>query len=502
MLLQLIAFSPIVFLIVALGILKKPAHFAAPLGLLLAALLAVSGWHMEWPRALGAIFEGAAFALWPIMIIVLAAMFTHRLAEATGTIKRIQSNLSSVTTDKRLQVLILAWGFGGFLEAVAGYGTAVAIPAAILIAVGFRPIFAAIVCLIANTVPTAFGAVGVPVSTLAALTQLDPSKLSFVIGLQLLPFILLLPFVLVAITGGSIKAIKGVAGVCLVSGVSFAIPQLLAAYYLGPELPALLGSICSLMATVVYAAVRKEPERDAVVHQSPSVSLWENIQAWLPYTFILILIIGSSKLFPAINHPLSSVKTAMTFLEGGNTIEFKWISSPGVLIILAGTLAALIQGERPLSIGRIFIGTVIKLKKSAIVVICILATARVMDYSGMIGSISTTFVAIAGNAFPLFSPLIGALGTFVTGSDTSSNVLFGNLQVEIAHRIGIDEYWLAAANTAGATAGKMISPQSIAIATSATGLIGQEGKILQSTLPYCLGYVVLLGLMVYGYTFF
>ncbi len=498
-----LALVPIIGLMLALGVFKVPAHWATPGAWLVTAVLALVFWQFAPATLLGATAEGAAFALWPIMLVIIAAILTYHLAEETGSLTTIKTMLTGITGDKRIQVLILAWGFGGFLEAVAGYGTAVAIPASILAILGFNPLFAAVISLIANTVPTAFGAVGIPVSTLAALTGLDPAKLSLAVGLQLTPFIILVPFALVMLTGGGFKALKGVWGITLVSGVSFAIPQLLAAAFLGPELPALLGAVVSLISTIVWARVF---HRDSVQSTDDSsgaaaapVTLQQGVLAWLPYLLILVIILLASKLVPPVNEALGHLKSTFVFFDGGRSVDFKWVATPGVLIILAAILGSLLQGAKPGRIVRTFGKTVWKLNQSTITVVSILAMAKIMDYSGMIGNLAQVLVAVTGSLYPLFAPMIGALGTFVTGSDTSSNILFGKLQMTVAQKTGLDAFWLAAANTAGATAGKMISPQSIAVATSATGLTGQEGKILSQTFLFCLGYVLILGVLVWAF---
>lgn len=242
-LLFFIALIPIVGLMISLGVLKIPAHKAVPSTLAVTILLAILVWKMPIVSAVTATVEGAAMAIWPIIVVIIAAVFTYNLSVYTNSMDVIKRMMTSVTTDNRILVLILAWGFGGFLEAIAGFGTAVAIPASILAALGFEPVFAAIICLIANTTPTAFGAVGIPVTTLAKVTGIDVGRLSYDVTLQLLILIVVVPVVLVMLTGKSVKAIKGVLGITLASGLSFAIPQLIAAKYLGAELPAILGSI-------------------------------------------------------------------------------------------------------------------------------------------------------------------------------------------------------------------------------------------------------------------
>ena len=248
-----IAMIPVLWLIVSLGLLKMPAHKTCSFTVILTLAIAIIFWKMKFLDGITATVEGMAIALWPILLVIVAALFTYNLAVETKTMDVIKKMLSSITTDKRIQVLILAWGFGGFLEAVAGYGTAVAIPASILASLGFNPLFAAVICLLANTVTTAFGALGIPVTTLATVTGLEVVHLSYVTSIQLAGFIVLIPFLLVILTEKSIKALKGVFGITLVSGITFAIPQIFIAKYLGADLPALVASICSMACTIVMA---------------------------------------------------------------------------------------------------------------------------------------------------------------------------------------------------------------------------------------------------------
>lgn len=503
----LIALVPIVWLIVSLGVLKLPAHKTCFFTAFLSLLIAIIFWKMPVIDGVTASIEGMAIALWPILLVIVAALFTYNLACETKTMDVMKTMLSSITTDNRIQVLILAWGFGGFLEAVAGYGTAVAIPASILASIGFNPIFAAVICLISNTVPTAFGAIGIPVTTLATVTNLDVIQLSYITSLQLAGFIMLIPFLLVILTERNIKAVKGVFLITLVSGASFAIPQIFIAKYLGAELPALIGSICSIICTIIMAKImnkNEEKSEDLTTDEDTEVvvkkvSVKEGILAWLPYILLCTLILITSPLVPSLNSFVGQFSSNIHIYSGDSTSTtgFSWINTPGMMIIIATVIAGFIQKLKFVYMARVFKNTVIQLKTSFITIMSIVAISKIMSHSGMTSSISFGLCAITGSFYPLISPLLGAIGTFVTGSDTSSNILFGGLQVEAAKSLSIDPYWIAAANTAGATAGKMISPQSIAIATSATGLIGQEGKIFSSTVKYCLGYVIILGLIVY-----
>lgn len=491
-----IAMIPVLWLIVSLGVLKMPAHKTCSFTVILTLAIAIICWRMKFIDGITATVEGMAIALWPILLVIVAALFTYNLAVETKTMDVIKKMLSSITTDKRIQVLILAWGFGGFLEAVAGYGTAVAIPASILASLGFNPLFAAVICLLANTVPTAFGALGIPVTTLATVTGLEVVHLSYVTSIQLAGFIVLIPFLLVILTEKSIKALKGVVGITLISGITFAVPQVFIAKYLGADLPALVASICSMACTILMA---KAMNKEKVETKEDKIGLKEGVLAWLPYILLCGLILIASPLVPSINSLLAKASSNIHIYTGDatSTTAFSWINTPGMMILIATFIAGLIQKLKFTYMLDVLKRTVIQLKTSFITIMSIVAISKIMSHSGMTSSISFGLCAITGSFYPLIAPLLGAIGTFVTGSDTSANILFGALQTEAAKSLSIDPYWIAAANTAGATAGKMISPQSIAIATSATGLIGSEGKILSTTVKYCLGYVIILGLIVY-----
>lgn len=490
-----VAVLPILWLMFSLGVLRLPAYKTCSATLIATLAIAIFGWwQMPVVEAVGAALEGGALALWPIMIVIIAAVFTYNLSIATGSMEIIKGMLSSITTDRRILVLIIAWGFGGFLEGVAGYGTAVAIPASILSAMGFNPLFASIICLVANTVPTAFGAIGIPVTTIASVTGLPVTEISFFAASQLTPFIILITFLLVMLTEKSVRGVKGVFFITLMSGISFAVPQLLVARYLGAELPCLAGSVSSMAVTTLIA---KTMYRHTSGEVTDGTTSREKFIAWLPYILIFVFIILCSSLFPAIKGALGSIKTTVA-IYGDHPFTFKWIATPGTLIILATFIGGMLQGESFGRIGGIFVNTCRQLALSAVTVVAIVAMAKVMAYSGMINTIAVVVANVTGSFFPLISPMIGALGTFVTGSDTSSNVLFGKLQLEIARQIGVDPRWLVAASAGGATAGKMISPQSIAVATAATGLIGSEGEILGQTVKVCIGYLMFYGVLTYA----
>jgi lactate permease len=506
----LVAFLPLLWLLFSLGYMKMAAHKACFISLIVSAIIAVVGWHMPAPFVLTSTLEGIVLAVWPILWVIVAAIFTYNVTMATGAMDKIKGLMSSLSGDRRIQALLIAWGFGAFLEAAAGFGTAVAIPTAILIGLGFNPFFASIICLIANTVPVAFGAVGLPVVTLAQVADLNLMQLTYDIALQLTPFVVLIPFGLVLILTKSLKGLKGVMGVALAAGLGFAIPQLLVARFVGPELTAILGSVVSMACVALMAKFSPPKEEWRFPNEEKSerrsvidTTFTEQIVAWSPYILLFIFILGSSSLVPPIAKLLGSVKSVVSIYEGpgGKPYAIQWLATPGTMIFLAAIIGGLIQGASLSKLLKLFGQTLVQLTKTAATVASIVAMAKVMGYSGMVSGIATALASLAGPFFPLIAPLIGALGTFVTGSDTSANVLFGGLQKQTALQIGADPHWVAAANTAGATAGKMISPQSIAVATSATGQGGNEGDILRVTIVYCLIYVVVLGIVVYAFSY-
>jgi lactate permease len=505
----LLAFIPLLWLLVSLGIMKMPAYKACIIGLVLSFVIAIVGWGMPFILSIRAALEGVVLALWPIIWVILAAIFTYNVTLKTGAMETIKGFMGSLSGDRRIQALIIAWGFGGFLEAAAGFGTAVAIPASILIGLGFNPFFAAVICLIANTVPVAFGAVGIPITTLAKVADVDVMQLTYYTALQLTPFVMVVPLALVLILTKSMSGLKGVVSTALVAGVSFAIPQLLVAKFIGPELTAIVGSIVSMFCTAMWARISPPKEdwkfpfedKAATTPQKTAVSLTDQMIAWSPYVLLFVLILGTSKFFPAINSTLGQVKSMLFIYNGpeGKPMGVDWLITPGTLIMIAAVVGGLVQGASITALVETFGRTVVQLQKTILTIVAIVSMAKVMGYSGMIAAIALALAKVTGPFYPVIAPAIGALGTFVTGSDTSANVLFGALQKQTALAIGADPTWVTASNTTGATAGKMISPQSIAVACSATGQEGQEGAILAVTIKYCIVYVIVVGVMVYAF---
>lgn len=500
----ILALAPIIWLMLALSVLKMPGYIACIITVIITALESILIWHFSPIYMITAALEGALNALWPICLVIVAALFTYNLSLETGAMEKIKKMLASVSTDQRVLALLIAWAFGHFMEGMAGFGTAVAIPAGILIALGMEPLPVVIGCLVVNSMPTAFGSVGVPTTTISNITGLDVVKLSAdTAKIELLIFCML-PFFLVFIIGKGFKAFKGMIGMIIVAAVSFIVPMFIFATFVGPELPDIIGAICSMIAIVVFARMRKGevPEeyraKSTDSADTSSLTLKEAVIAWAPFLLIFVLLVLTS-LVPFIKEPLSAIKSSFHIYLGNpdSKLTFTWINTPGVIIIISAVIGGLIQGASPALLAQVFAKTVKNNVKTIVTIMSVLATAKIMGYAGMTPDIAAFLVTATGTKFPLISPLIGTLGGFVTGSGTSTCVLFGPMQAETARAIGSDPSWLVAANTCGAGIGKMISPQGIAIGAASAGLTGSESKILSNVFKYCIVFVVIAGLLCY-----
>ena len=506
----LLAMLPIIWLIIALSGLKMAGHVACPIALIITAVEALFLWKQKIIDVLTGGLEGFAMAIWPICLVIVAAVFTYNLVVHTKNMELIKKMLTSVSKDKRILVLIISWGFGGFMEGMAGFGTAVAIPAGILCGLGFDPIFAAMICLVANTTPVAFGSIGIPTVTAANVTGFSPHMTASYVVLQLAIMVILVPFFLVFITGKHEGAkglgdYKEILFITLMSGVSFLIPQYLTAKFIGAELPAVIGSVCSMAVTIILAKVMlkgKSSKFDVEIEEKEderSLTVKDALVAWSPFILVLVFLLLTSTLVPAIHDPLSAIKSNVPIYtgEGAAPYTFTWVATPGVLILIAAFIGGLIQ---KCPIGEIFgvLGkTIVQMLKTIITIMAVLATAKIMGYSGMTQSIADFIVRVTGSFYPLVAPLIGSIGTFVTGSSTSSSVLFSKLQASTGAELNINQIWLVAANTVGSTAGKIISPQSIAVATAATATVGKESEILTKVIKYFVLFAVIYGLVCY-----
>ncbi len=391
------------------------------------------------------------FALYPICLIILAALFTYAVTVESGAMEKIRKGLAEVSSDRRVLALLIVWGLGTFMEGMAGFGTAVAIPAAVLVGIGFDPMKAVLMCLVANTTPTAFGSVGVPILTLARESGCDPGELFMVTALLELLVTAAGPFLVLLILDGW-RGLRGMWGYLLVADVAFLVPWLLTVRYIGCELPDVMGGI-SVMLSIGVIATRGRV----------SGNIGEQVKAWAPFGCV-VAVLGAAALLPQ---------------------DVKKFAPAGALIILAAMCGGLMQGLRLTRMLRLLGATAVKYRKAFITIVSVLVIARVLERAGVIGLLADGLVSVAGDAYPFFATAVGALGGFLTGSGTNSSVLFGKLQVNAATAIGAKPALLAAANMMGAGIGKMVCPQSIAIGVAAAGLGAGGAKfVLRRVLPY------------------
>ena len=471
---------------------------------------------------LWSVVEGLLKACFPIILIIIFAIFSYNILCETKEIETIKTQFIQMTSDKGLLVLLLTWGLGGVLEGMAGFGTAVAIPAAILISLGFKPMFSAVICLVANTVAVGFGAVGLPATTLAnqvaASGVASPEELcevaTFII-LQLSLMFFITPFIILTMTDRT-KVVKNICIALFVGSCSIVV-QFCCAYFIGPETPAILGSVAAICAMLIYDRLFIK-KRQKTQEDSPALGLVEKqtfgwvktLKAWSVYGLIIFFILISSKIVPPVNELLNNTLVTQFELPViGNTFKFGWLSNAGLMIFFGAVIGGLIQG---LSLGKLLkmLGkTALNLQKTVVTICCLVAMAMLMNNTGMTNDIAKGLVLLTGAAFPFFAPLIGSIGTFVTGSATNANILFGKLQATAASDLGLvnqgtffgvsgnETNWLAAANCAGSEGGKLLSPQSIAIATAACNMEGQDGDIMRKTMPFAIFWILMNGLMAF-----
>lgn len=501
-----LAILPILWLIIALSVLKVAGHKACVIALAITAVLATVYWKLSPICTATAGLEGILNALWPICLVIIAALFTYNLTLETGAMELIKGMLASVSLDQRVLLLIIGWGFGNFMEGMAGFGTAVAIPASMLAAIGVNPMLAVIACLVVNSTPTAFGSVGVPTVTLASVTGLDVLPLSGSIATIQVILTFLSPFFMVIIVGKGLKALKSVLPMTLIASLSFTVPWFIAAKVIGCELPDIIGSIISMICLIIAARfLNKNPEPEYAIKvpeegRKEGLTVSDGLKVWSPFILIFLLLTFTSTLCPPIHNLIADIKTTVSVYagEGAGTLSFSWINTPGVMIFIAAIIGGLIQGASVGLMGKVLVETLKKYWKTILTICSVMATAKIMGYSGMISDIAKVLVVVAGPFYPIISPLVGALGAFVTGSGTSTCVLFGGLQSQTAISLGLDPTWMAAANVMGAGIGKMICPQGIAIGAGAINAVGSESQILRAVFKYFIIYVVIAGAICYA----
>jgi lactate permease len=506
----LVAAVPIFFIFWALIIKKMKGYMASLFTVLIAVLLAILVYGMPLKLAVPSIIHGALYGFFPICWVIIGAVFLYNVTVKSGQFEIIKNFMASITSDRRLQALLVAFSFGAFLEGAAGMGAPVAITAAMLVGLGFNPLYAAGICLVANTVPVAFGSVGIPVITAAQISGIPEMAVSQMVG-RTLPFLaLIVPFYLVVIMAGFKKTIEVLPAI-LVSGFVFAIVQFLASNYLNPMLPGILAGVSSIICLTLFLKYWKpktiwrfKEESQQTFEPVNKYTTGQIIRAWSPYIIMTLMIVSWG--MQPVKETLNSIGQVKFFIpglketilkpDGGSFLEIKpfdlnFLSNAGTATIISAFLSLPLVGLSLSKGFRVFFETLNQLKFPIITITSIVGFAFVANNAGMSISMAMAF-ASTGILFPFFSPVLGWLGVFLTGSDTSSNALFGKLQYTSAKAIGVDPVLTVAANASGGVTGKMISPQSLAVGAAAVGLIGKESELFRFTLKHSF---ILLGVI-------
>ncbi|MDT7839582.1 L-lactate permease [Streptomyces justiciae] len=510
----LVAALPLVIVLVLLGGVRLKAHLAGLTGLLAAVLVAWLAYGMPLGQTLSSGAQGAVFGLFPILWIVVNALWVYRMTVRTRHFDILRRSFGRLSDDPRIQALVVAFCFGALLEALAGFGAPVAICSVMLVALGFDPVKAAVVALVANTAPVAFGAMGTPVVTLAQVTGLPLDTVASVVGRQTPLLALVVPLVLVHLVDGR-RGLRETWVPALVCGVAFAVAQFAASNYVSAQLADIGAALAGAAALVAVPHARvpaEESVRASVLTGVRSEELDEDdprgevVRAYAPYA--LIVAIFSIAQIPAVKDwlakatqtydwPFLNVVTPDGEPVGGNVYTWPIVSTGGTLVLLAGLCTAVVLGVHARVAVKEWLATVHELRFAILTVTSVLALAYVMNLSGQAATIGH-FVAAAGAGLAFLSPVLGWFGVAVSGSDTSANALFGALQVTAARESGLSPELLAAANSSGGVLGKMISPQNLTIACAAVGLAGREGDLLRKVLPWSLGLLLVMCLIVVG----
>jgi L-lactate transport len=511
----LVAGLPIFVLLWLLGVKRKPAWIAGVAGLGAAAFLALAVYRMPVVMTISAITYGAAFGLFPIGWIVFWAIVLYRITVETGNFEVIKDSIGSLTADRRLQAILIAFALSGFIEGAAGFGTPVAVAAAMMAGLGFSPFYAAGICLLGNTSPVAFGSIGIPIVTLAGITGLPLQALSGATGRILAPVSLIVPAYMVAVMAGR-AGLAGVLPAAAVCGVAFAVTQYYVSAYVGPQISAISSSMVSIVALVILLKLWKPARTFELEGSAPAAaararhSLGRSLLAWSPYLLLVLFVVlwglDSVKAllnsvtrpipWPGLHNQIQRVPPVVAKAAPYAAIfNLNWLSAAGSACLFATVASCLVLRVSPARYGRIIAATAKQLFLPLVTIAAVLALAFLMNYCGATATLGLAFAA-TGVLFPFFSSMLGWLGVFLTGSDTSSNALFGSLQRITAERLGLDPVLMAASNAAGGVMGKMISLQSIAVAAAATGLKGEdEAKLFRFTLRHSIILASLIGLV-------
>ncbi len=534
----LVAAIPIAVLFLLLGVLRKPAWLAASSALASALIVALVAYGMPIQLAVSSAVFGAAFGLFPIAWIVFTSIMLYRLAVDTGKFEIIKESVGGLTNDRRLQAMFIAFSFGAFIEGAAGFGAPVAVSGAMLAGLGFSPFYAAGICLLANTAPVAFGSIGIPVTTLANVTGLPVLALSSMVGRLCAMISIVIPGYLIVVMTGPKKALEVLPAI-VACGLSFAAVQFYVSNYMGPELTDILSSLTCIVVMVLVLKFWKPKnilrlEGDKPVNLTPKHHTpGQLFSAWLPYLLLVVLVLvwGEPSVKAAINRFTDSLLPAFvpqspTVLNGitvpglhnmierippvtakpapyAAVYELNWLSAAGTACLFAAMSAALLLRVKPAQFLGIYRATFKQLSMPMVTIASMLGLAYLMNYSGMTSTLGLALAA-TGFMFPFFSAVLGWLAVFLTGSDTSANALFGNLQVVTANALGLNPILTASVNSAAGVMGKMISPLSIAVAVAATGMTAaDESRLFRFTIKHSILLMICMGIisMLFAYVF-
>jgi lactate permease len=508
----LVAVIPVLFIFWALIVKKMKGHQASLFAISIAIIIAIGVYGMPVKLALLSTLNGALYGLFPICWIVVTAVFLFNVTVHSGQFEIIKGFMASITSDRRLQALLIAFSFGSFLEGTAGFGAPVAITAAMLVGLGFNPLYAAGICLIANTAPVAFGAIGIPITVASQVTAIPEMAISKMVGRTLPILSVMLPFYLVFLMTGYKKALEVLPAI-LVSGISFAILQFLSSNFIGPALPDVIAGVGSIICLVVFLKFWKPPkvwrfpdEVMLVIAKEKNFSILQLVRAFSPFILLTIMIIAWG--MQPVRQVLNSIGYTQFEMRGlhnsivdtsGNLIahifKFNYLSASGTAILVATLIVLPLIGLTYKVGAKIFFLTLKQLRFPILTVASVLGFAYLVNDSGMTLTLAH-ILSNTGVLFPFFAPILGWLGVFITGSDTSANALFGKLQATTATSIGVDPVVTVSANVSGGVVGKMISPQSIAIAAAAGGLVGKESDLFRFTVKHSFIMLLLICLLV------
>jgi len=536
-----VAALPIVVLFLMLGVVRSPAWQAAASALFTALIVSIAAYGMPAKLAIISTLYGAAYGLFPIAWIVFASIMLYRIAVDTGKFEIIKDSVGSLTDDRRLQAMFIAFSFGAFIEGAAGFGAPVAVSGAMLAGLGFNTFYAAGICLLANTAPVAFGSIGIPVTTLAAVTGLPVLPLSAMVGRMCAMISIIIPGYLIVVMAGRKRAIEVLPAI-IACGVSFAGMQFYVSNNVGPELTDIVSSLTCIVVMVAVLKLwkprnimRLEGDTPASITMSRH-SAGELFLAWSPYLLLVVFVLlwGEASIKPRINAigdsllpaglptvPASGLVAARLMVPGLHNMierippvvpqpspyaalfELNWLSASGTACLFAIFATALVLRVSPSRFAKTYVDTFKQLKFALLTIACMLGLAYLMNYSGMTSTLGLALAA-TGFAFPFFSAVVGWLGVFLTGSDTSANALFGNLQVVTADALGLNPVLTASVNSAAGVMGKMISVQSIAVAVAATQMTSADaGRLFRFTIKHSVFLMIVMGLisMLYAYAF-